>query len=149
MEHVQCTVWKNAKFSHWNFFRQINFSVISFVTLLLSRNVCEKNVRENFCNFHTHCGGAWCGNYGKIISHLFGKYFVKGMCAKEITKELIWRIFFVEREYLVFTECVFISQVDFKSKNDSSRVDFWRLTSSQSSRKISTDWKHYSTLCQL
>ena len=33
--------------------RQINFLVISLVKLLLSRNFCQKSVRENFRNFHT------------------------------------------------------------------------------------------------
>ena len=29
------------------------YVVISLVTPLLSRNFCEKSVRENLCNFHT------------------------------------------------------------------------------------------------
>ena len=33
--------------------RQINYLVISLVKPLISRNFCEKSVRENFCNFHT------------------------------------------------------------------------------------------------
>ena len=40
--------WKNEKFPHWNFFRQINYLVISLVKPLLSRNFCGKSVRENF-----------------------------------------------------------------------------------------------------
>ena len=34
-------------------FRQINYLVISLVEQLLSRNFCEKSVRENICIFHT------------------------------------------------------------------------------------------------
>ena len=49
-----CTVWKNEKFSLTDFFRQINYLVISLVKLLFSRIFCGKSVRgENFCNFHT------------------------------------------------------------------------------------------------
>ena len=51
---VVSTVWKNEKFSLTEEkFRQINCLVISLVKPLLSRNFCEKSVRENFCNFHT------------------------------------------------------------------------------------------------
>ena len=51
---AQCTLWKNEKFSLTEKkFRQINHLVISLVKPLLSRNFCEKSVRENFCNFHT------------------------------------------------------------------------------------------------
>ena len=47
-------VWINEKFSLTKKFRQINNLVISLVKPLLSRNFCEKIVRENF---HTaHCG---------------------------------------------------------------------------------------------
>ena len=54
-------MWKNEKFSLTEKkFRQINYLVISLVKPLLSRNFCQKSVRENFCNFHTmdttlHC----------------------------------------------------------------------------------------------
>ena len=72
---LQC-VWKFRKFWHnyekisaqyvhtqcgktWNSLslkkkiRQINYLVISLVKPLLSRNFCQKSVRENFRNFHT------------------------------------------------------------------------------------------------
>ena len=50
---------------------------------------------------------------------------------------------------VILRENISISQVDFKSKNDSSRVDFRRLTSSQSSRKFPTDWKRYFSHFQI
>ena len=45
------TMWKNEKFyvSHIKKFREFN----SLVRLLLSRNFCQKSVRESFRNFHT------------------------------------------------------------------------------------------------
>ena len=41
-------------------FREINYLVISLVKTLLSRNFCQKGVKDNFRNFHTaqkfpHC----------------------------------------------------------------------------------------------
>ena len=45
-----CTVWKNEKFSFTEkIFRQSN----SLVNTLISRNFCQKSVRENSRNFHT------------------------------------------------------------------------------------------------
>ena len=45
-------LWKKRELhSHRKKFRQI-YLVFSLVKLLLSRNFCEKSVRENFCNFH-------------------------------------------------------------------------------------------------
>ena len=35
-----------------NKFRQINYLVILLLKPLISRNFCEKSVKENFCNFH-------------------------------------------------------------------------------------------------
>ena len=53
MHYVTHTVWKNEKFSLTEKkFRQISYLVISLVKPLLSRNVCQKSVRDNFCNFH-------------------------------------------------------------------------------------------------
>ena len=50
------TLWKNEKFSLTkNFFRQINSLVTYLVKPLLSRNFCQKCVRENSRNFHTMC----------------------------------------------------------------------------------------------
>jgi len=48
-------VWKNVKFSltQINFVKSTMYLVFSLVKPLLSQNVCEKSVRENFCNFHT------------------------------------------------------------------------------------------------
>ena len=40
-------------YSHRNFFRQINYKVISLVKPLLWQNFCQKCVRVNFRNFHT------------------------------------------------------------------------------------------------
>ena len=53
---VRNTVWKNENFSLTKEkFRQINSLVIYLVKPLLSRNFCQKYVRENFRNFHAHC----------------------------------------------------------------------------------------------
>ena len=46
-------VWKNEKFSPSKLFLQINSLVIYLVKPLLSRNFCQKCVRENSLNFHT------------------------------------------------------------------------------------------------
>ena len=52
--HSERAVWKLQKFFlTQKKFRQINYLVISLVKPLLSRNFCEKSVRENFCNFHS------------------------------------------------------------------------------------------------
>ena len=48
------TLWKNQKFTLTEkIFRQINYLVISLANALVSRNFCQKCVRDNFCNFHT------------------------------------------------------------------------------------------------
>ena len=48
------TLWKNEKFSLTkNIVRQINSLVTYLVKPLLSRNFCQKCVRENSRNFHT------------------------------------------------------------------------------------------------
>ena len=51
------TVWKNEKFFLTEkIFRKINSLVTYLVKSLLSRNFCQKCVRENSRNFHTvHC----------------------------------------------------------------------------------------------
>ena len=46
------TVWKNEKFSRTE--KKKSRQTNSLVIPMLSRTFCEKNVRENFCNFHTH-----------------------------------------------------------------------------------------------
>ena len=71
---VGVTLWKNEKFSFTekNFVKSTRYLVISLAKPLLSRNFCEKNVRENFRNFH--CG---CGKYGNLLSRFIGKNFVK------------------------------------------------------------------------
>ena len=43
---------------------------------MLSRDFCEKSVRENFYNFHT-VSHAQCGNYANSLSRIFGENFVK------------------------------------------------------------------------
>ena len=80
-------------------FREINSLLTYLVNSLLSRNFCQKSVRENFRNFHTvlwECQDfsatqilreinftdkrereRQCGNYGILVSHFFGKNFVK------------------------------------------------------------------------
>ena len=48
------TVWKFRKFSRTKkIFREINSLVTYLVKPLLSRNFCQKSVRENFHKFHT------------------------------------------------------------------------------------------------
>ena len=44
---------KRKNLSSQKIFREINFSVTSLVTSLLSRNFREKTVRVNFSNFYT------------------------------------------------------------------------------------------------
>ena len=54
MLHRVCTLWKLRKFTLTEkIFRQITYLVISLVKLLLSRNFCQKCVRENSRNCHT------------------------------------------------------------------------------------------------
>ena len=45
-------------YSHWNNIssNRLQYLVLSFVKTLLWRNFCQKSVRVNFRNFHTHCG---------------------------------------------------------------------------------------------
>ena len=76
------TVWKSEKFSHWkkNSSNQLLYFVIpSIVKPLLSRNFCEKRVKENFCNFHNVMCNLGAGilftffssNYFRFISTTF------------------------------------------------------------------------------
>ena len=47
-------MWKNKKFTLTEkIFREINSLVTCLVKPLLSRNFCQKSVRENFPNFHS------------------------------------------------------------------------------------------------
>ena len=80
------TVWKNEIFTlTGKKFRQINYLVISLVNPLLSRNFCQNIFREInvlLKNFTMNCltkklDGAQCGNYGNLLSRIFGKIFVK------------------------------------------------------------------------
>ena len=50
---AQCTCGKTRNSLSPNFFRQINSLVTYLVTPLLSRNFCQKCVRENSRDFHT------------------------------------------------------------------------------------------------
>ena len=54
---AQCEKTRNSLST--NIFREINYSVTSVVKTLLSRNFCQKSVRENFRDFHT----VLCGNF--------------------------------------------------------------------------------------
>ena len=47
------SVEKLRIYSHWKFFRQTNYLVISLVKPVFSRNFCQKSVREKFRNFHS------------------------------------------------------------------------------------------------
>ena len=70
---VISTLWKNQNFTLTEkIFRQINYLVISLVNALVSRNFCQKCVRENFRNFHTV-------EIAEIFSHFFHKNFVKAI----------------------------------------------------------------------
>ena len=53
LEHSMDNVEKQEILTHGKKFRQIIYLVISLVKLLLSRNFCNKSLRENFCHFHT------------------------------------------------------------------------------------------------
>ena len=48
----QCGKTRNSLSFTEKKFRQKIYLVISLVKPFLSRNFCEKSVRENFCNFH-------------------------------------------------------------------------------------------------
>ena len=62
-------MWKNEKFSLTKkIFRQINFLVTYLVKSLLSRNCCQKCVRENSRNFHTVLH---TNNFHIIVSQIF------------------------------------------------------------------------------
>ena len=77
-------VWKYEKFALTeNFFRQINYLVISLVKPLLSRNFCQKCVRVNFRNYPTvpHC----CGNRNSL-THFWQEFRESNGFTKEITK---------------------------------------------------------------
>ena len=49
----QCRIYWNSLSTHQKKFRQINYLVSYLVKPLLSRNFCQKCVRENSRNFHT------------------------------------------------------------------------------------------------
>ena len=69
--NILSVVEKQEILSHYFFFREINYLVTS-VKKLLSRNF-DISVRENFSFFHT----AQCGNFGNLLSPIFGKKIVK------------------------------------------------------------------------
>ena len=72
---VMHTLWKLQKFSLTEKkFRQINYLVISLVKPLLSRNLCQKSVRVNFCNFYT------------VMAMNFSLFFTLIVHSVEITK---------------------------------------------------------------
>ena len=120
--HIVHSVEKPEILSHQKIFRQINSLVTYFVKPLLSRNFCQKCVRENFRNFHTvQCGNteiyshifrenSWlyyifCIKLRKfpLISRFFGQTFVKEtILLNKLLKSWFDEIFFDEREFLVF-----------------------------------------------
>ena len=86
----EITVWKNEKFSLTKeIFRQIN----SLVKPLLSRNFCQKCVREIFCNFHTvEIYPTWKNfreinlQYNSLIEKLLWRNFCKKDCGEKLFK---------------------------------------------------------------
>jgi len=71
-EAIQCTVWKNEKFTLTEKNISPNQLFSNFHSkMLLSRNFCQKRVRVNFRNFHS----AQCGKVKNLLS--LKKYFVK------------------------------------------------------------------------
>ena len=44
---------KREIYSHQKKIRQINSSLTYLLKMLLSRNICQNNVRAKLCNFHT------------------------------------------------------------------------------------------------
>ena len=92
------TVWKNKKFFLTKkIFRQINSLVTYLVKPSLSRNFCQKCVRENSRNFHTVAKHNV--EITEIYSHTFRQKFVNvtTVLLKNITNELIWRNIFLMR----------------------------------------------------
>ena len=89
---------KREILSHWKFFCQINSSNFFFSALvkpLLSRNFCQKSMRENFCNFHCvstpHCAQSvkWkIWSHRKIFRqesrHLFSNFFSKSIAFTKV-----------------------------------------------------------------
>ena len=82
-------VEKREILSHWRKFRQIN----SLVKPLLSRNFCQKCVREIFCNFHTvEIYPTWKNfreinlQYNSLIEKLLWRNFCKKDCGEKLFK---------------------------------------------------------------
>ena len=82
---------------HWKKFRQINYLVISS-KLLLSRNFCEKVVRENFCNFHTaiyiYDSKAMCQLVYLVLDYVYSMTYVAVYVGKSkfLFYSISWRI---------------------------------------------------------
>ena len=74
------SVEKREILSHWKKIRQINYLVISLVKPLLSRNFCERIVRENLRNFNTVSSSSvnfHCAHAEVIIWWDFWQTYVK------------------------------------------------------------------------
>ena len=79
---THCKVWNIEKLIlNEKIFCQIK----SLVKMLLSRNFCQKYVRENFRNFHTV--SVKLRNFS--LTHFWQKFREFNVFTKEITKELI------------------------------------------------------------
>ena len=99
-----CTVLKNEKFILTEIkFRQTNYLAISLLkNVIFSRDFCQKGVRINFRNFHTHSlekreiPSHWKKNSS---NHLFSNFFSK---TNAFTKFLRKKC---EREFLQFPHC--------------------------------------------
>ena len=80
---AQHSALKNKKISLTKkIFRQIN----SLVKMLLSRNFCQKHVRQNCSNFHT---AGWSEERNLLqfsVTHFWQKFHENNGFTKEITK---------------------------------------------------------------
>ena len=72
---MHSSVEKREILSHRKIFREINALVTS--KLLISRNFCQKSMRENFHNFHTRAMHVDHDFYGKINNFPSNQYFTK------------------------------------------------------------------------
>ena len=105
---TQCE--KRKILSHWKVFSSnqlLLFSNFYSIKPLLSRNFCEKSERENFCNFHIVLY-PHCRNYRNLLSHFFGKNFVKAthLLKSWFDGKTLMRVFSFFHTVLCYPHCV-------------------------------------------
>ena len=66
---IEHSVEKGEIHSHQKIFREFNSLVTYLVEIVISRNFCQKRVRENFRNFHT----VWSYLFMQIVNSLSQK----------------------------------------------------------------------------